>query len=166
MRFRSHVISRSEVVLQSNDFASVSFLDRRRSFLLKSSFDQFLFKSLSSLSLKLFLLFWLLKFCDENKAIKAVALELFLDDLNIWYKKSISHESFDKLRKLSQSIWCFWFVVIVMNSSKLEMIDACRWRHQRNRMIEISYVDSLYWDDLHSQLCSEVFSFFKLELAL
>ena len=39
MRFRNHVISRLEIVLRLNDFAFVSFLDRRKSFLLKSSCD-------------------------------------------------------------------------------------------------------------------------------
>ena len=59
--------------------------------------------------------------------------------VSVWleYRKFISNRNFDKLRKLFQSIWCSWSVVTAMNNRRLEMIDACRWKCQRDRMIEI-----------------------------
>ena len=101
-------------------------------------FDMFLFESSSVLFLKIFLLFWLLRFCNENKTIKIDVFELLFDDLNIKYRKFVSHRSFDKLRKLFQISWCFWFVITVMNNRKFETIDVCRENREQNQMIEIA----------------------------
>ena len=57
-------------------------------------------------------------------------LKLFLYDLNI--ENSFLIEVFDNFRLFFQSSWCFWFVVIVMNNWKLEMIDVWRWKRQRD----------------------------------
>ena len=62
-------------------------------------------------------------------------------------RRFILHESFDKLRRLFQSSWRSWFVVTAMNSRELEIIDACRWRREQDRMIEATWVNFLlYWN--------------------
>ena len=74
------------LILRSFDFAFVRFLDRLRSFLLKSSCDflsrifcfVLLLKSSFDLLLRMFLIFWFLMLCIESEAI-----EFFLYDLNM-----------------------------------------------------------------------------------
>ena len=101
--------------------------------------------------------------CSKLKINRSKSLFLlFFDDLK--YNEFVLHENFDELRKFFQSFWRFWLVVIVTNSRKLEMIDVYRWKHQRNRMIEINCVKfSLHRNDLFSQFCFEIFSFFTFE---
>ena len=57
---------------------------------------------------------------DHNRCSRIV-----LSDTT-WCRKFIVHESFDKLRKLFSSFWCFWFMIIAMSSRELEMTDVCR----------------------------------------
>ena len=74
------------LILRSFDFVFVRFLDRSRSFLLKSSCDflsrifcfVLLLKSSFDLLLRMFLIFWFLMLCIESEAI-----EFFLYDLNM-----------------------------------------------------------------------------------
>ena len=102
---------------------------------ISQSSKKFLFKSSSVLEI-FCLLFRLLIFWIVNETIEIVVLELFLDDLNI--RNSLRIEVFSKLRLIFQSSWWSWFVIIAMNNRKLEMNDACRWKCQRDSMIEVT----------------------------
>ena len=105
-----------------NYIAFVRFLDRRKSFLLKSScdFSTWIFcyvfvEIIDSIN------FWC--FDSKTKWSKSLFSNCFS---KFEYNKFILNKNSDKLRKFVQSFWCFWFVVIVMNNQKFEMIDVCR----------------------------------------
>ena len=107
--------SRPEVILQSDDFAFVPFLDRRKSFLLKSSCD-----------------FWIFYYAlVENKAIRIVIFEWFLDDLNVkklfWMNVSASCADFFNRFDILDLSWLLW------------IIESLKWLTLviENRMIEV-----------------------------
>ena len=82
---------------------------------------------------------YLVSWCSAVKAKRSKSLRVVFWWLE--YKKFISHESFDKLRKLFQSIWCSWSVVTAVNNRELEMIDVycweCQWEIERLKSIVV-----------------------------
>ena len=129
------------IVLYSCDFASMRFLDRRKSFLLR-----------------IFLLFWLFMFWTENRTIEVIVFELFLDDLNVensfWIKTLTSCANFFNRFDVLDLRLLLW---IIENLTRFAFVDE---NVNKIEWFEITCVNFLlYWNNLFLKL-------FKLVLVL